>query len=107
MNQTREARRMSQLVVGTAEPQRVSLITRYHHVLRSVLLAVTVSAAYFIGAKIGFALTFQPHPVSTLWPPNSILFAALLLTPVSSWWLVLLAVLPAHVLSQVNAGVPI
>ncbi|HEX3183701.1 MAG TPA: MASE1 domain-containing protein [Pyrinomonadaceae bacterium] len=98
---------MSQLVVGTAEPQRVSLITRYHHVLRSVLLAVTVSAAYFIGAKIGFALTFQPHPVSTLWPPNSILFAALLLTPVSSWWLVLLAVLPAHVLSQVNAGVPI
>ena len=98
---------MSELVVRTAEPHRASLITRYQHILRSALVALLVSLAYFIGAKIGFALTFKPHPVSTLWPPNSILFAALLLSPVRSWWLLLLAVLPAHVLVQLNAGVPL
>jgi len=97
---------MSELVVETAEPHRAKLITRYRHLVRSALAAVSVSLAYFIGAKIGFALTFQPHPVSTLWPPNAILFAALLLSPVRSWWLLLVAVFPAHVLTQVNAGVP-
>ena len=45
---------------------------------RSVwLTAVLVCLGYFIGVKIGFALTFQPHPISILWPPNAILLAAL------------------------------
>src|SRR4029434_2938463 len=30
-----------------------------------------VFAGYYLGARIGFSLTFQPHPVSVLWPPNS------------------------------------
>ena len=49
---------MSQLVVDTAEPGRTNLIARYQHVLRPVFAALLVSVAYFIGAKIGFALTF-------------------------------------------------
>ena len=53
-----------------------------------------------------FALTFQPHPVSVLWPPNSVLVAALLLTPPRSWWLVLLAALPAHLAAQLQSHVP-
>ena len=60
-----------------------------------VAIALFVFAGYFLGAKIGFALTFRPHPVSVLWPPNSILLAALLLTPVRIWWVVLLAAFPA------------
>ena len=40
------------------------------------LTAVLVGLGYFIGTKIGFALTFQPNPISMLWPPNSILLAA-------------------------------
>ncbi|HET8783072.1 MAG TPA: MASE1 domain-containing protein [Pyrinomonadaceae bacterium] len=99
---------MSQLVVGTEEPpHRAQLITRYRHLLRPVLAAVFVSAAYFIGAKIGFALTFQPHPVSTLWPPNSIVFAVLLLSPVRWWWFLMLAVFPAHLLTQLGADIPL
>lgn len=35
--------------------------------------ALLVALAYYLGAKIGFALTLRPHPVSVLWPPNSIL----------------------------------
>ena len=71
-----------------------------------VAIALFVFASYFLGAKIGFALTFQPHPVSVLWPPNSILLAALLLTPVRIWWVVLLAAFPAHLAVQLDSGVP-
>jgi two-component system, LuxR family, sensor kinase FixL len=65
-----------------------------------------VFAGYYLGCKIGFALTFQPHPVSVLWPPNGIVVAALLLTPPRSWWLVLLAAFPAHFAAQLQSHVP-
>jgi len=67
---------------------------------------LSVALAYYLGAKIGFALTLQPHPISVLWPPNSILLAALLLTPVRFWWLILLAAFPAHLAAQLQSQVP-
>ena len=70
------------------------------------MVGLWVFAGYYLGCKIGFALTFQPHPVSVLWPPNSVLVAALLLTPPRSWWLVLLAALPAHLAAQLQSHVP-
>ena len=69
-------------------------------------IALAVALAYYLGAKIGFALTFRPHPVSVLWPPNSILLAALLLTPVRVWWVILLAAFPAHLAAQLQSNVP-
>ena len=63
--------------------------------------------AYYVGARIGFALTAEPQPVSTLWPPNAILLAALLLTPVRWWPGVLLAALPAHIAVELGSGVPL
>jgi len=33
---------------------------------RTVVIGLLVFAAYYLGAKIGFALTFRPHPVSVL-----------------------------------------
>jgi len=95
---------MSELVVGTTKVSRNEFASR--GVLRPALAALSVGAAYYIGAKIGFALTFQPHPVSTLWPPNSILFAALILSKPRSWWFLLLAAFPAHILAQLNADIP-
>jgi PAS domain S-box-containing protein len=73
---------------------------------RSVSISVIAGIAYYIGAKIGFALTFQPHPVSVLWLPNSILLAALLLTPIRTWWLVLFTAFPAHLAVELGSGVP-
>lgn len=96
---------MSGLVVdkpGAHIPAR-----RYAPALRRACTALIVAGVYYAGAQMGFALTFQPHPVSTLWPPNSILFAALLLSPVRSWWLLLLAAFPAHILVQINADIPV
>ena len=69
--------------------------------------ALWVFAGYYLGCKIGFALTFNPHPVSVLWPPNAILVAALLLTPPRRWWLVILAAFPAHLAAQLQNHVPL
>jgi PAS domain S-box-containing protein len=71
-----------------------------------LMIGLWVFAGYYLGCKIGFALTFQPHPVSVLWPPNSIVVAALLLTPVRLWWFVLLAAFPAHLAAQLQSAVP-
>ena len=73
---------------------------------RLPVIGLCVFAGYYLGAKIGFALTFHPYPVSVLWPPNSILVAALLLTPVRIWWFVLLAAFPAHCATQLQSHVP-
>lgn len=70
-------------------------------------ISLAVALAYYLGARIGFALTFQPHPVSVLWPPNSILLAALLLTPVRIWWVIVLVAFPAHLAAQLQSKVPL
>src|SRR5215467_1398696 len=69
--------------------------------------ALLVAAAYYLGAKVGFAFTFEPHPISTLWLPNSLLLAALLLSPTSTWWKLLAAALPAHLAAELQSGVPL
>jgi two-component system, LuxR family, sensor kinase FixL len=73
---------------------------------RLLAIGLWVFAGYYFGAKIGFALTFKPHVVSVLWPPNSILVAALLLTPPRIWWFVLLAAFPAHCAAELQSHVP-
>jgi PAS domain S-box-containing protein len=71
-----------------------------------VRAAHLVGVAYYIGAMVGFRLTLHPIPVSTLWPPNSLLLAGLLLTPTRSWWVLLLAAFPAHLAVELQLGVP-
>jgi PAS domain S-box-containing protein len=71
-----------------------------------VLAATLVCVGYYLGAWVGFALTIHPSPVSTLWPPNAILLAALLLAPTRSWAVLLLAAFPAHLAIQLANGVP-
>ena len=73
---------------------------------RTIVTGVCLFVGYYLGARIGFALTFQPHPVSVLWPPNSILVAALLLTPPRVWGFILLAAFPAHWAAQLQSHVP-
>jgi len=95
---------VSELVVEATVLRRSNLVSR--RVLHYALSGLLVGVAYYLGAKLGFALTFQPHPVSTLWPPNSILLAILLLSPRRLWWFYLLAAFPAHLLVQINADIP-
>jgi integral membrane sensor domain MASE1 len=46
-------------------------------------IALFVFAAYYLGARLGLTLTFAPLPISVLWPPNAVLFAAMLVLPAS------------------------
>src|SRR4029079_18815480 len=71
-----------------------------------LIIGLWVFAGYYLGCKVGFSLTFKPHPVSVLWPPNSVLVAALLLTQPRNWWVVLLAALPAVLAAQWQIRVP-
>jgi PAS domain S-box-containing protein len=98
---------MHDFVMAAPDGTREDLFPRHRLIVRPAIAAVIIGVAYYVGARLGFALTFQPHPVSTLWPPNSILFAALLLAPTRWWWFLLLAVFPAHLFVEVNAGVPL
>ncbi|MEZ0333658.1 MAG: MASE1 domain-containing protein [Gemmatimonadales bacterium] len=66
-----------------------------------------VCIGYYLGARVGFALTLHPVPVSTLWPPNAILLSALLLAPSRWWWALILAALPAHLLAELGSGIPL
>jgi PAS domain S-box-containing protein len=74
---------------------------------RPAFAALAVALSYYLGAKFGIALTFQPNPVSTLWPPNAILFAAFVLTPKRWWWLFITATLVSHLVVEVEAEIPI
>ena len=69
--------------------------------------ALLVAVGYYLAARIGFAFTLQPYPISTLWPPNALLLAALLLAPTRAWWWLLAAALPAHLLVELQSGVPV
>src|SRR6478672_2658154 len=74
---------------------------------RLFINALLIGSAYYAGALVGFALTFSDDAVSTLWPPNAILLAGLLLTPTASWWAIIVATLPAHLVVQLQTNVPI
>src|ERR1700743_2619732 len=90
--------RVNQTLQGTEQFSRLNLTVASR--------ALLVFIGYYLGARLGIALTFAPHPVSVMWPPNSILLAALLLTPSRSWWFLILAALPAHLAAEMPGGVP-
>jgi PAS domain S-box-containing protein len=71
------------------------------------LAGALVGVAYYVGALVGFALKFPSHSPSALWPPNSILLAALILLPTRQWWVALLGAFPAHLLVQLPSAVPV
>jgi len=74
---------------------------------RTLRVVLSVAVAYYLGVRIGLALTMPAQPISTLWPPNAILLAALLLSPTEVWWLILAAAFPAHLAGEWLEGIPL
>jgi integral membrane sensor domain MASE1 len=66
-----------------------------------------VALAYYLACRLGFLLRFSPATTSVLWPPNSILTAAFLILPQRRWPLCLALVFPAHLLVELQAGLPL
>jgi PAS domain S-box-containing protein len=74
---------------------------------RLFLMGALVGVAYYVGAVIGIALKFPAHSPSAIWPPNSIMLAALLLIPTRQWWVAFLGAFPAHLITQLLGGIPV
>ncbi|HEU5233526.1 MAG TPA: MASE1 domain-containing protein [Terriglobales bacterium] len=74
--------------------------------LRLPLFALGSAISYYLGTEIGYLFTPSNTPIGTLWPPNAILLAWLLLVPVRIWPALLLGVVPAHFIAQFGNGAP-
>jgi signal transduction histidine kinase len=85
----------------------VSKSSLYERNLQTVTFAVITGIAFYLGTRVGFALTPNGQPNSAFWPPNAILLAALLLSPRTVWWILVVAMVPPHFAAQHQAGVPI
>ncbi|HUR73666.1 MAG TPA: hypothetical protein VMZ00_05280, partial [Sporichthya sp.] len=68
--------------------------------------ALLTGVAYYLASLLGLALRLPGSTPSVLWPPNAVLTTALLLVPVESWLLCLVAVLPVHLAVQLPTGWP-
>lgn len=76
-------------------------------VLASLAGPVFTAVAYYGGAIAAFLVgTYSDRIFAPFWPPNTILFAALLLAPVRRWPLYLAVVAPAHVLAEMWVAMP-
>src|SRR5262245_62204735 len=96
----------------------VSFIASPDVALRSSLVWVRESTAslqgpaflaliYFLGAEAAFYIgTLSDRIFALFWPPNVVLFCALLIVPQRRWWLYIAAAFPAHVVAEVGVGMP-
>ncbi len=70
-------------------------------------MPVFVAIAYYLGAESAFGIgTLSDRIFAPFWPPNSILFCALLLAPKRRWWLYIVAAFPAHAIAELSVGMP-
>lgn len=81
---------------GTADPAAALL-----------RLAALVALGYYTGAQVGATVAFSEARLSMLWLPNAVVMAALLLTPKRWWWAAFAGALPAHLVFQLQAGIPL
>lgn len=62
---------------------------------------------YFVGAQVAFYIgTLSDRIFALFWPPNVILFCALLIVPQRRWWVYVTAALPAHIAAEFTVGMP-
>jgi len=97
---------MSDVVTSLARHKPADTSSPNDELRSTVVVALLVAVGYYFTAKIGFAFALNPGSVSTLWMPNSILLAGLLLVQRRYWWIIVLAALPAHFASEIQSGVP-
>src|SRR3954453_4237959 len=69
---------------------------------------LAIAAAYYISAEVAFLIgTLSDRIFAPFWPPNVVLFCALLFTPRKRWWVILMATFPAHVIAELGVDMPI
>ncbi len=64
-----------------------------------------VAAAYYLGAQAAFLIgTLSDRVFAPFWPPNIILFCALLAVPREHWWRYIAFAFPAHTIAELGVG---
>src|SRR6187399_2214105 len=72
--------------------------------VRNVLI---VAIAYYLGAEIAFLIgTLSDRIFAPFWPPNIVLFCALIFVPKRQWWWYIAAAFPAHAIAEYSVGMP-
>lgn len=75
--------------------------------LRPLQGPILVALLYFVGAEVAFYIgTLSDKIVALFWPPNVILFCALLIVPQRRWWAYVAAAFPAHIAAELTVGMP-
>jgi signal transduction histidine kinase len=75
---------------------------------RTIRKVIIVAVAYYLGAEIAFLIgTLSDRIFAPFWPPNIVLFCALLITPPRQWWIYIAATLPAHSIAELGVGMPV
>jgi PAS domain S-box-containing protein len=95
---------MDNSVLRREDGARLALYGWAQPYIRTALTGFVVAVAYYLSARAGLALTFQPGNLAAFWPPATILLVALLMTPPSRGWAVLLASLPPHAIALMQVG---
>jgi signal transduction histidine kinase len=82
----------------------MSRMRRWKVPLRGPLL---LALSYFLGAEVAFYIgTLSDQIFALFWPPNVILFCALMIVPQRDWWLYIAAAFLAHVVAELRVGMP-
>jgi signal transduction histidine kinase len=88
-----------------AAARRVSFLEFVPVSIRAPLITCI---AYWAGAQLAFLVgTLSDSIFAPFWPPNAILFCALLVACYADWWRYLIAVLPAHVIAELQVGMDV
>ena len=87
-----------------AVPLSLSRVRRLKVPLQGPLL---VALAYLLGAEAAFYIgTLSDQIFALFWPPNVVLFCALMIVPQRDWWLYIVAAFLAHVVAERGVGMP-
>jgi PAS domain S-box-containing protein len=95
------------LLLGAAPAFKARIrlfLLRFKEAIPTPLL---VAVAYFVGAEAAFLVGRLSDTIfAPFWPPNVVLFCALLLAPKRRWWVYIVMAFPAHVLAELQVGMP-
>src|SRR5262245_11004284 len=70
-------------------------------------MPLLVGLAYYLGAQFAFLIgTLSDQVFALFWPPNVILFCALLFRPRREWPVLIAAAFVAHVIAEIGVGMP-
>lgn len=83
----------------------VVLVRQFRRLQPNLAMPIFVAVAYYIGAKAAFLIgTLSDRIFAPFWPPNVVLFCALVLTAKPQWWRYIAAAFPAHAIAEIEVG---